>query len=202
MNRQSQMCRQCYLVQIVRPRNYVQRTCRKCGRAFTVHKCHVERGQAKYCSRACARSVSTRKKLSPMVECQTCGKRFNKFKSDIRKNRGTKHFCTTACWYSYNQRDNHYLWTGGENERMNPEAASWRKKVMDRDKWHCRVCYGGRQLEAHHIHPFGTHRELRWEVSNGITLCHRCHVQFRHEELQHAELLSFIASVPLVVWKP
>ena len=158
--------------------------------------------EAKYCSRVCARSGSpTRKNMSPMVDCQTCGKRFNKYKAEIRKTRGSKHFCSPACWYNHNVRDNHYLWTGGQHGRMNPDGVKWRKSVMNRDKWHCRICHANRRLEAHHIHPFGTHKELRWEVSNGVTLCHDCHVKFRHRELEHAEILSFIASVPVMVWK-
>jgi len=94
----------------------------------------------------------------------------------------------------------HVLWAGGQDERMNPRGAKWRKAVLKRDKRRCRICHATTRLEAHHILPFGTHLDQRWDLSNGLTLCHECHVKFRNRELQHAEMLKFIASIPVEVW--
>src|SRR5262249_39414671 len=149
----------------VRPNNYVEKTCEKCGKPMRIHRCHVERGQGKYCSRTCARSGSpTRKRTSPTVSCQTCGAAFRKHASYLKKNRGKLSFCSSECWYSYNQRDNHYRWAGGQHDRMNPEGVRWRKAVLKRDRKRCRLCGAGKKLEAHHIHPFGLFPEIRWEV--------------------------------------
>ena len=201
MHRQSKKCRNCYAQEKARPEHYIERVCEKCGKTFTVHKIHIERGQAKYCSRSCARSGSpTRKKSAPAVVCENCGKQFRKYKAEIVKNQGNKHFCSPDCWYSYNQRDNHYLWTGGQHDRLNPEGIAWRKAVLRRDKRHCRICHANKHLEVHHIYPFGTHPEQRWEVANGLTLCHSCHTGFRHREMDYVEILRFIASVPVEVW--
>jgi 5-methylcytosine-specific restriction endonuclease McrA len=201
MHRQSPRCRECWLKEHERPGNYLDRTCKKCGKPFRVHKIHVERGQGNYCSRACARSGSpTRKKAKPILRCSTCGATFDKFKAEIRKNRGKRSFCSPECWYSFNQRENHYLWEGGQHERMNPEGVKWRKAVLKRDQKHCRLCHANRRLEAHHIYPFAGHPEKRWDVSNGITLCHDCHVKFRHREMEYVRELAFIASVPIIVW--
>ncbi len=200
MHRQSGICRACHLASRARPQNYAERACEKCGKTFRVHISQTAHGYGRYCSRSCARSGSpTRKKASPFVECGTCGKRFNKFASETKKMAGSKHFCSLACWYSFNQRDNHYLWTGGQHDRMNPVGVRWRRAVMQRDKYYCRLCAARRKLEAHHILPFGTHPESRWDVGNGITLCHDCHVALRFRELEDARLLHFIASVPLMV---
>lgn len=201
MHRQSSMCHECYLSLKARPDNYIDKTCPVCGKAFAVHISQTKRGQGKYCSRSCARSGSpTRKKSTPIVSCSTCGKKFNKYKAEIRKNRGSKHFCSPDCWYAYNQRDNHYLWAGGQDGRMNPDGIKWRKKVLARDQHFCRICHANKKLEAHHIKPFGKHPELRWDVSNGVTLCHDCHTKFRNREEEYIEILSFIASVPVKVW--
>ena len=37
----------------------------------------------------------------------------------------------------------------------------------------------GGNLRAHHVQPFAKHPERRFDVANGITLCHPCH------ELKH-----------------
>lgn len=61
------------------------------------------------------------------------------------------------------------------------EIKEWKKKVYERDKYTCQVCYkiGGR-LNAHHIKPFSEHLELRFDVDNGQTLCERCHKNLKN----------------------
>lgn len=52
----------------------------------------------------------------------------------------------------------------------------WRTSVFEHDHYTCQNCgqIGGR-LQAHHIKPFKGHPELRYELSNGLTLCVSCH---------------------------
>jgi hypothetical protein len=202
MHRQSKVCRACYLSERRKPENYVTKPCPVCGKDFTVHVLFINKGQGKYCSHSCARSGSpTRKKTAPLVICFTCGKEFIKYRSNLTKNIGDKSFCSRECWYNYNQLENHYLYAGGQNERMNPESAKWHRSVMIRDKCYCRICHVRRNLEVHHIKPFTAYPETRWDVSNGITLCRDCHVRFRNKEADYIEILSFIASVPIKEWR-
>ena len=53
----------------------------------------------------------------------------------------------------------------------------WRKNVYQRDIWKCRLksdeCCG--RIEAHHIFNWVDYPELRYIISNGITLCHFHH---------------------------
>ena len=60
--------------------------------------------------------------------------------------------------------------------RRSAEYARWRREVLQRDGYACRVC-GRRdgELHVHHLIPFAESVELRTEVSNGITLCAECH---------------------------
>lgn len=54
--------------------------------------------------------------------------------------------------------------------------ASWRKNIFERDDYTCQKCrIKGKQLNAHHIKPWALFPDLRFEISNGITLCVTCH---------------------------
>jgi 5-methylcytosine-specific restriction endonuclease McrA len=54
----------------------------------------------------------------------------------------------------------------------------WRKAVFSRDDFTCQICgIKGGYLEADHIKPFSTHHDLRFELSNGRTLCRPCHMK-------------------------
>lgn len=196
----SSLCRECYEKKIAKPEHYIEKTCPICGNPFKVHKSQIERGQGKYCSRSCARSGSpARKKAMPIVTCHVCGKQFEKYNSEIKKNVGNLHFCSPGCWYQHNQLENHAEWNGGQNERINHDSRVWRNAVLSRDRGFCRRCHDTQNLEVHHIKRFGSNPESRWDVSNGITLCHDCHVLFRNHEEEYEEILNFIASVPVVV---
>jgi len=69
-------------------------------------------------------------------------------------------------------------------ERGGQLHKEWSKTVKNRDKWKCRIdnedCLG--KLEAHHIVSWSQSPELRYEVNNGITLCHYHHPRKREEE--------------------
>lgn len=61
----------------------------------------------------------------------------------------------------------------------------WRKAVKDRDGWKCKIsdCNCNGKLVAHHILPWSKFPELRYEVNNGITLCHFHHPRKRNDEM-------------------
>lgn len=61
--------------------------------------------------------------------------------------------------------------------RYSQEYKRWRFDVYSRDNFTCQHCGDkrGGNLHAHHIKPFADHPELRFDVSNGITLCENCH---------------------------
>lgn len=77
--------------------------------------------------------------------------------------------------------------TGGRRER-NTEMGryaykQWRTEVFHRDGYTCQKCYTkGRRLNAHHIKPWAEYPDLRYDISNGITLCEHCH------DLEHGKV--------------
>jgi 5-methylcytosine-specific restriction endonuclease McrA len=68
-----------------------------------------------------------------------------------------------------------------ERIRKTPEYKTWRTVVFKRDDWTCQGCGArsgngrGVKLEAHHLKSFTKYPKLRFEVTNGITLCKPCH---------------------------
>lgn len=65
-----------------------------------------------------------------------------------------------------------------------PDYKRWRMGVYMRDNFKCRIpsqeCKG--RIEAHHILTWKDFPDLRYEVNNGITLCHAHHPRRRAEE--------------------
>ena len=77
---------------------------------------------------------------------------------------------------------NNTNWKGGitsEYERIRKSLTyqEWRFSVYERDNFICKMCGfdEGGILNAHHIKRFCDYPELRFELSNGITLCEDCH---------------------------
>lgn len=71
-----------------------------------------------------------------------------------------------------------------KKEQRNDSAyQDWRKQVWLRDNFKCKIanpdCKG--RIEAHHILSWKEYPELRYEVNNGITLCHLHHPRKRKE---------------------
>ncbi|GEN87216.1 HNH endonuclease [Oceanobacillus sojae] len=60
--------------------------------------------------------------------------------------------------------------------RKTKEYRQWRVNVFERDEYTCQHCHQvGGDLNAHHIKPFAEYEDLRYTVSNGLTLCTDCH---------------------------
>lgn len=77
-------------------------------------------------------------------------------------------------------------WQGGKTAmntiiRYSTESKQWRQAIFERDDYTCQGC-GARSgngvavvLHADHIKPFAYFPELRFELTNGRTLCRECH---------------------------
>ena len=108
-------------------------------------------------------------------------------------NKGKPHPVHNAEWRAKvsaaHSGPNHWNWKGGINAenrllRSSARHKEWSLAVLRRDCWECQHCgYKGRALIAHHIEPFSKNHALRFDVSNGLTLCRSCHVKVHKPRL-------------------
>jgi len=166
LNGQNRKCKDCM------PYNKkVEQTCVKCGLTRVVSLAASVKGSGlcKWCAQKIAANkpeTKQRKSLQAREQVLRQGGVPNakKFTKDQAK-------------------ENHYNWKGGITPevmriRNSEETAIWRKAVFERDDYTCQGCgqRGGR-LHCHHVKEFSKYPELRFEVSNGQTLCVSCHTK-------------------------
>lgn len=154
--------------------------CKLCGDSFRAVKDDKNHTQ-RFCSKECW------SKRNPPRErkCLNCGDSFKAYGK-------TKVYCGQRC------RDFHYRdrfsgvkshrWKGGLTEknqiiRMSATYRRWRSAILRRDGNQCTICQARPSrsndviLHVDHIKPFSIFPKLRFELSNGRTLCLRCHKQ-------------------------
>ena len=76
------------------------------------------------------------------------------------------------------------LWKGGVSatgpDRMrDAKLKTWRRGVFERDLYRCRLCWDtpkrSNSLRTHHLLEWREAPLLRYDLTNGVTLCEPCH---------------------------
>lgn len=63
-----------------------------------------------------------------------------------------------------------------KRNRASKRYKLWRENVFKKDDYTCQICNTrGGYIEAHHIKEWSKYPKLRYEISNGVTLCEGCH---------------------------
>lgn len=66
--------------------------------------------------------------------------------------------------------------THRSHHTQDTQYKNWRISIFTRDDFTCQICYiRGYRLNADHIKSWAGYPELRFELSNGRTLCESCH---------------------------
>jgi 5-methylcytosine-specific restriction endonuclease McrA len=94
----------------------------------------------------------------------------------IQRRRNNPAWLNSVCRGPANPR-----WKGNQAARdaarKSEKYKTWRRAVFGRDNYICQHCkrQEKRALHAHHIKPWAAYPDLRYTISNGLTLCSDCH---------------------------
>jgi hypothetical protein len=149
-------------------------------------------------------SIETRRKIGDALfkgvyfDCLYCSIRCRISQSKF--NRKIKHFCSTNCYAKYREDfmkpEEQPTWRGGitrktQQGRGSKKYVAWQQAVLIRDNKTCVWCRATDKLEADHIKRWAYYPELRYELSNGRTLCQTCHNKTRNKSFyENPELLK------------
>lgn len=165
----------------------IDRCCSYCGAKIKHKTSRMVRTKKSFCDFSCYRLFSKKIRKMTCIQCFACKKQVcihsSSFKHRPRKT------CSKKCKAVYirflaEERRKKYGYTKHQLDRLSrysPEAKEWRKKVFERDNYTCVLCNARNgqgysvYLEADHIKPWAFFPELRFELSNGRTLCRKCH---------------------------
>lgn len=174
--------------------NKIETACATCGKMFFRKPSEPNN---KYCSYQCMGSAYSN---SINFSCLNCGETVTRRASKV--SRSKLNFCSSKCQYEYNHGENNPRWQGGITpetikQRVSRAYYHWRKAVINRDNHTCRICHQmGGHLEAHHLYSFTKYPELRFNISNGHTLCHLCHIKITGYENEYLLELGLDPDAP------
>lgn len=165
--------------------------CIECGKAKETYKSLAV--NAKFCSYQCrgiwrsknwlgANHPNYKPEGREPKTCKHCGVEFSMRDGEIITNYRRRMFCSKAC-----ADKGGFRLSGESHPNYNPTARrknrggshkKWVNAVIGRDNAKCQDCGAtGIELHAHHIKSYRDFPELRFDVDNGKTLCHKCHWQ-------------------------
>lgn len=146
-------------------RKRVEHTCVICSKSF-------ESGtwrDAKYCSKECW----NKRNPQSVKTCPFCKQEFSTYQRE-------QVYCSRSCARTDTSNQHGNRWKGGLTRavlviRGKKQYRDWRSAVLARDGNQCTRCQSTNRLHVHHIKSFEKHIELRYDISNGLTVCENCH---------------------------
>jgi hypothetical protein len=138
--------------------------CSICNTSFQVFK--YRENNAKFCSRGCC-GKSKRDKptfITGKHHSKETRKKMSENHADFKGEKGTN-------------------WKGGMGTKRHRAMGQakyilWRSQVFERDTYTCQNCKrSGIYIMAHHIKSWAKYPQLRYTISNGLTLCKICHAK-------------------------
>lgn len=122
------------------------------------------------------------------IECDGCKEILHRTFIDYsRSKHDGKYYCHSCACKIFNSGENNVFWKSEKtdkqrvDDRTTEEYSHFIKKVLERDNYTCRCCgkHGnGTILAVHHLDGYNWCVDKRTDVTNGITLCEKCHKSF------------------------
>lgn len=162
---------------------FVAGICKNCKKDIIVKSAGFDKLNRIFCSKSC-KTIYSNKNMVWTEEmrknhAEKCRKRF----------KGTKRKRSWVLKQAKTIRGkNHWNWQNGKTKkslrlRNGYRYRKWRDLVYKRDNWTCQKC-GARSmsgkpviLNADHIKSWAKYPKLRYDISNGRTLCLSCHIK-------------------------
>lgn len=178
------ICNDKRLLYFISVNNHQSTMCNSCAKRYKSFNKIV----GKRFSRLVVVSMVDIKLKGLMVLCRCdCGKEVVVEGSNLKSGHTQSCGClqveaVTALCGSSHYRYNHNLSNEQRDEleksRRSLNFHRFRKAVKERDNNMCVICGAEKDLVVHHLENFKNNELLRYEVSNGVTLCRACHVEF------------------------
>ena len=160
----------------------VQFKCVHCGKEFR----KSPSTNAQYCSKKCANE-------SEQKSIQASASTSNAWKDTEKRTRilsGIKRRSESDDWRKsphFQKGNKHPKYKGNKNARLiavgRYEYKQWHAAILRQCHYTCQRCgKRGGKLEAHHIKPWAQFPELRYDLQNGIALCHECHKEIHKQD--------------------
>lgn len=158
-------------------------TCPSCGKEVYRRPSSRKVVLGNFCSQACANLA--KRAIFPSKVCTKCGNVFCRTDGQSSQNFARQVYCSVQCARQAHPPPTFFgeenaNWKGNAARRRHRHGPTerWRRAVLARDNATCQQC-GETEgtLVVHHVKAFETHPELRFEASNGLTLCQPCHFQ-------------------------
>jgi 5-methylcytosine-specific restriction endonuclease McrA len=153
--------------------------CSRCNKEVWTHP-NKFRLKRRFCSRGC--QIGWMKEMAYRFKCKVCGKVV--FVQPCQQKIRNRITCSRECIAKVKRQEAEMRrielgYTKHQLDRLvrySKEMKEWRTAVFKRDDYTCQMCgERGAYLEADHIKPFAFFPELRFDLSNGRTLCRECH---------------------------
>lgn len=163
----------------------LKKICKICGKEFSVYQYRLN--TANYCSYTCA---GKRLVTSVIRKCRYCGKEFDIHPSQFKYYKGAGKYCSLECTHAGLTKD--IVKDKYQRTPRRKKDKDWRISIKTRDNYTCQMCgLEDKYIHAHHIKKRSTNPELKYDLSNGISLCNSCHT-FVHNNKSKKEQLNDI----------
>jgi len=145
----------------------IEKECPSCGKKF----CTFKSQNQIFCCKECYSNYGRK-----LYTCACCGKQRIDKKCYSQKYK--KWYCSKKCLIKDGSNP---ITAPYKNLSNTGRWKSWRKKVLRRDNFKCRMCNSKNHLEIHHIKSvkqciLDDDIDYIFDIENGVALCRNCHL--------------------------